>query len=67
MGYIAEDDKISKNMQNIGSDNKISAQNVDFSKPIQEESATEEAMEFDVECYACKRPGKSRMCLSSNI
>lgn len=66
MGYMAEDDEITKSMEKIGLDNQITAQNVDFSQPIQEESATEEAMEFDVDCFACKRPGKSRMCLSSN-
>jgi zinc finger protein len=66
MGYMAEDDEITKSMEKIGLDNQITAQNVDFSQPIQEESATEEAIEFDVECFACSRPGKSRMCLSSN-
>lgn len=67
MGYLAENDEISNSMQKIGLDDQITAQNVDFSQSIQEENATEEALEFEVDCFACKKSGKSRMCLSSNL
>ena len=38
---------------------------VDFSKPLSESSAKNEAMEFDTPCYACSGMGKNRMCVCS--
>ena len=43
---------------------QISAMGLDFSKPLQEESAGgQEVMEFENPCYACGAPGKNRMCV----
>ena len=46
-------------------DSNISAQGVDFSKPLSETHANEESMEFEIPCYACGKMGKNRMCVCS--
>ena len=42
---------------------QITAQGMDFSKPLSEKSSGEEIMEFDTPCYACPGSGKNRMCV----
>lgn len=46
-------------------ESKITAQGVDFSKPLAEANPSEEAMIFDTPCYACSQMGKNRMCICS--
>jgi zinc finger protein len=70
MGYIAEDmpdmpdiDSLQLEEQKAEEEVKISAQNMDFSEPIDENRPTEEGMEFETPCYSCFKPGVTRMCI----
>ncbi|CAG9322809.1 unnamed protein product [Blepharisma stoltei] len=66
MGYMADDvDVLTDKLDNTNLEDKISAQNHDFAKPLDESKITEEPVEMPTECYACHQPGTVKMCVTN--
>ena len=48
-------------------DPEITAQGIDFSKPLNEDQddVKKEVMKFEADCYACTAPGYVKMCIAT--
>lgn len=65
-----EQENLMAKMEAYAKKDKISAQNMDFSKPVdlqdeQPSDVTKEAISFAADCYACTKPGMVKMCVAS--
>jgi len=65
----AEQESLLAKMEAYAKKDKISANAMDFTKPIdaQDEGGdvTKEAISFDTYCYACTKEGKCKMCIAT--